>query len=286
VYPDTLAWTNDFPFSFNDPMANMYYWHPAYDDYPVVGVNYYQAVSYCKWLELKLNKEAKNQAVYYEVRLPNAVEWEWVTAQVEGHYHEGLADMNWKSDLSFTYLNKAELAVAPEKRKQAYNYIELDKRIEYKHPYSLMADGAFHTTRTYSPIRSEVRKNLELENYSTTVDRTLTIKALGGNVSEWLDNSYAQWKVAFDARQELLATEGTKSATLMAAIEQYHNDEVDTTGMLVVGANWWDERYSFRYGVNAAGIKAKTFLDPYKSHCTVGFRYVVVPHNKAEYTQE
>jgi hypothetical protein len=43
VYPDTLAWIHDFTYSFNDPITNMYFWHPSYDEYPVVGVNWKQA---------------------------------------------------------------------------------------------------------------------------------------------------------------------------------------------------------------------------------------------------
>ena len=39
VYPDTLVWIHDFTYSFNEPMHDKYFWHPAYDDYPVVGVN-------------------------------------------------------------------------------------------------------------------------------------------------------------------------------------------------------------------------------------------------------
>jgi hypothetical protein len=39
VYPDTLAWLHDYAYSYNDPVAQRYFWHPAYDNYPVVGVN-------------------------------------------------------------------------------------------------------------------------------------------------------------------------------------------------------------------------------------------------------
>ncbi|HRG39534.1 MAG TPA: SUMF1/EgtB/PvdO family nonheme iron enzyme, partial [Bacteroidia bacterium] len=49
VYPDTLAWVHDFTYSFNEPMTNMYFWHPAYDDYPVVGVTWKQARAFCIW---------------------------------------------------------------------------------------------------------------------------------------------------------------------------------------------------------------------------------------------
>jgi hypothetical protein len=43
VYPDTLCWVRDFTYSFHDPMTAMYFWHPAYDNYPVVGVTWTQA---------------------------------------------------------------------------------------------------------------------------------------------------------------------------------------------------------------------------------------------------
>jgi len=36
VYPDTLVWIHDFTYGFNEPLTENYFWHPAYDDYPVV----------------------------------------------------------------------------------------------------------------------------------------------------------------------------------------------------------------------------------------------------------
>ena len=29
VYPDTLCWIRDFTYSFNDPQASLYFWHPS-----------------------------------------------------------------------------------------------------------------------------------------------------------------------------------------------------------------------------------------------------------------
>lgn len=43
VYPDTLVWVRDFAYSYNEPMTRNYFWHPAFDDYPVVGVNWRMA---------------------------------------------------------------------------------------------------------------------------------------------------------------------------------------------------------------------------------------------------
>jgi len=49
VYPDTLVWIKDFSYAQNEPMVEQYFSHPAYDDYPVVGVNWKQATAFCKW---------------------------------------------------------------------------------------------------------------------------------------------------------------------------------------------------------------------------------------------
>ncbi len=47
VLPDTLVWRDRL--GYNETMVTMYLWHPAYGEYPVVGVNWVQAMEFCKW---------------------------------------------------------------------------------------------------------------------------------------------------------------------------------------------------------------------------------------------
>ena len=80
IYPDTLAWIYDYSYSFNDPLTEKYFWHPAYDNYPVVGVNWNQARAFCVWRTAKLNNylaKHKGQVSLSEFRLPTEAEWEW-----------------------------------------------------------------------------------------------------------------------------------------------------------------------------------------------------------------
>ncbi len=80
VYPDTLSWIHDYTYSFNDPLTEKYFWHPAYDHYPVVGVNWRQARAFCVWRTEYLNgflKGKKGEPGLAEFRLPTEAEWEW-----------------------------------------------------------------------------------------------------------------------------------------------------------------------------------------------------------------
>jgi gliding motility-associated lipoprotein GldK len=79
VYPDTLAWVHDFTYSFNEPLTNMYFWHPSYDDYPVVGVSWKQARAFSIWRSNLLNNFliGTGQSIVNDFRLPTESEWEY-----------------------------------------------------------------------------------------------------------------------------------------------------------------------------------------------------------------
>ena len=80
VYPDTLVWLFDYSYSFNEPLTQKYFWHPAYDNYPVVGINWRQAKGFCVWrTQLKNAQLAQKggEANIHDYRLPTEAEWEW-----------------------------------------------------------------------------------------------------------------------------------------------------------------------------------------------------------------
>lgn len=52
--PDTTVWRGSL--SYNEPMVEIYFRHPAYRDYPVVGVSWLQANDYALWRSDRVNE--------------------------------------------------------------------------------------------------------------------------------------------------------------------------------------------------------------------------------------
>ena len=79
VYPDTLAWIHDFTYSYNEPMTQYYFWHPTYDHYPVVGVNWLQARAFSIWRTQYLNSflASRERPFAMEFSLPSEAQWEY-----------------------------------------------------------------------------------------------------------------------------------------------------------------------------------------------------------------
>jgi formylglycine-generating enzyme len=95
--PDQTVWRKAL--SYNEPLVDMYFNHAAYNYYPVVGVNWYQANEYCKWRTDRVNEMilVKNGMLK---KNPNQTNEDVFTTEtyVNGQ-NDGIAGGNRKRDL-------------------------------------------------------------------------------------------------------------------------------------------------------------------------------------------
>jgi gliding motility-associated lipoprotein GldK len=151
VYPDTLAWIHDFTYSYNEPMTRNYFWHPAYDDYPVVGVSWKQATAFCIWRTQLLNTWLieGGSTIVNPFRLPTESEWEYAA--------RGGLDLSpypWGGP----YIRNSRGCFLGNFKPMRGNYID---------------DGGFHTVKitSYNP-----------NDYG--------LYCMAGNAAEWTSNAF------------------------------------------------------------------------------------------------
>lgn len=151
VYPDTLCWVRDFTYSFHDPMSNMYFWHPAYDNYPVVGVTWVQAKAFSVWRTQLLNSwlEEMGELFVNDFRLPTEAEWE---RAARGDLP--LSPYPWGGP----YIRNASGCFLGNFKPMRGRYFE---------------DGGFHTVKAYS--------------YNPN---GFGLYCMAGNVAEWCESAY------------------------------------------------------------------------------------------------
>ncbi len=104
--PDTLVWRSKL--GFNEKYVDYYLRHPAYRDYPVVGVSWLQASDYCKWRTDRVNEYILIREGILAFNVDQRDENTFNTdAYFAGQYEEGLVKNI--QDLDPSHLNGKKL---------------------------------------------------------------------------------------------------------------------------------------------------------------------------------
>lgn len=122
--PDTLVWRDKL--AYNEPYVDYYLRHPAYANYPLVGVTQKQCIRYCEWLTEKYNSTEKRKHKKVKFRLPTKYEWyaAAVYRKAEKGKSKNIKDVSLYDDSFFpwdgTYLRNND-------GKPRANYMQIDE---------------------------------------------------------------------------------------------------------------------------------------------------------------
>ncbi len=158
VYPDTLVWVRDFSYSYNEPMTRNYFHHPAFDDYPAVGVTWHQANAFCFWRTRLWEdyRTPRGEPLMDIFRLPTEHEWEYAARG-----GKKLAPYPWGGP----YVRNAKGCILANFKPGRGNYPE---------------DGGFYT------VRSDAYWPNDYGLYN-----------MAGNVAEWTSSAFYENSYAF-----------------------------------------------------------------------------------------
>ncbi|MCW3102833.1 MAG: Sulphatase-modifying factor protein [Bacteroidetes bacterium] len=298
IYPDTLHWVDDFTEIEMESYTNMYNWHKAYDDYPVVGITALQAEAFLYWKTKQKQAELDRKHINYTVKyeLPDEMEWELVaTANKKNNYaveYMNFYDRNFITSLSLLFDTAGYSKIAlfndtlaggwkedngSEGRPQNYKLIfltgERSSRIRWP------GDSVFRLCLFNTRLKTSKESYPEMV-ISASKDEN-GVLFMGNNVSEWMRDTYKEnWLPVYTYHQDRLKKISSAYYKQLLELERFYNKQNDPNGYLIRGANWYDNSMTTTGNKNFEGINKKVFKDPSKSFATVGFRYVVKFYKK------
>ena len=177
--PDTTVWRTNTP--KNEPYVEFYFRHPAYAEYPIVGITFEQAVAFCQWRSNRVNeliyrkankikpdvKVTTNYPEIYKFRLPTKDEW-----------------------LSFSNVKSSEKDIKKRKKKFPDSYRIISGQIVIGNFATTKKDSANENANITAPVHSYFPNTYGIYNTFGNVAEMTSEKgiAMGGHFNEKLED--------------------------------------------------------------------------------------------------
>lgn len=171
--PDTSVWgfieskRDSFVTYIVHPLSEIYFRHPGFNNYPVVGISYEQAVQFCKWRTYEANrvfyfKENKIKdpklhlrdkfPIRFVYRLPTKEEWETIAAPGIDSTQKGFKKYNKGS--AFSYNSKERI----EENLKLGKYHDIDPRSTDVKSFYVSKSGTYNMIGNVAEMISENTK--------------------------------------------------------------------------------------------------------------------------------
>ncbi len=262
IYPDTLCWIQH-PYSILSEQSKHYFWHPAFNHYPVVGVSYYQAVAYCNWLtdrvteEILLDKKIiKNKSWYFSAHSFWMDSSNWNIPEVKQLTIELPNNNQWEYAATVQNRKKKEKMSEIDSKLVHMGLNLLDKNGNHMANFGPIYDQNHVMIKNFSELIEAERNANQNKNQMLLFEFTSPIKAFPasesglydmiGNVAEWTsDISHFKYFINDSIKNEYFLNEGDTSwkdkANSHFGLIRKHNFRVfkkNYPARIVKGGSW------------------------------------------------
>ncbi|MES2850374.1 MAG: SUMF1/EgtB/PvdO family nonheme iron enzyme [Bacteroidota bacterium] len=252
VVPDTVCWHKLYPLSYNDAMPTSYLYHPAYDDYPVVGVSFSQAEAYCHWKTNQLKSAMRNiKGFDITCSLPSLYQWE--AAAVSGTLPDSNSEFHSRQSSAINqgriYQNKPVKANSNHSIEFDCNFFTIEDASGYVIKNAGDDGGVF---------------TMNVNSFNPNVNGLFNMK---GNVAEWtLTNGDECYTKIRDLYFDSIRLANPSADILKTPVDSFLKQMQQAK--IVKGGGWTSSVFYIQPG-------AHQFYPPSTQHGAIGFRYII-----------